>query len=120
MDPGTGSFVTTQRQMFRKEDLGNGFVLYEVMNGKKCIPAVRSVTFRVSKPDTIDRIPLLNPIKIIKEHMRPYVDAVMLTDKTVKPIPDDDVYDNAVAIAIPKPNTITLFVDLSLTNEVLV
>jgi len=123
MDPTTNGFVTTQRQLFRKESLGNGFVLYEVMNGKKCLPAIRSATFRISKPstpETPERIPLLNPVKIIKEHLSPYVKGIMTTDKKVLPIPDDESYDDCVAVVVPKPNTISLFVDISITNEILI
>lgn len=123
IDPNINTFVTTQRQLFRKENLGNGFVLYEVMNGKKCLPAIRSATFRISKPSTPEtpgRIPLLNPVKIIKEHLAPYVKAIMTIDNKILPIPDDESYDNCAAIVVPKPNTITLFLDISITNEILI
>lgn len=116
MDPTGSVFITIKRQMFLKKRLGNGIDLYEIEDGAKCLPAVKRVEFRISKPDAIDRIPLLNPIGIIKEHLEKYTSSIvnMVDNKTEMTIPDTNEYDTSVALANLKANVITLFVNLSL------
>jgi hypothetical protein len=119
-NPTTNINVTIQRQMFKVKSLNEDYSVYEIIGGKKCIPAVRNVTFKITKHNDSEKIALLQPISIIKSHLMKYVKHMKTINNQIVSIPDNPEYNNHCGTMVLNPHTITLFTDISITNDTLV
>jgi hypothetical protein len=119
-NPSTNANVTVQRQMFKVKSLNEDYSVYEVIGGKKSIPAVRNVIFKITKHDDSEKIAIIQPVSVIKSYVRQYVKQMKTLNNHIVSVPEDDEYNNHCGVMVLNPHTITLFMDVSITNDSLV
>lgn len=116
LHPDTNLMTTIRRQMFKKESMPNGYASYQIVGGEKSIPAVRNVSFRVTKSGEKERIPLLNPMIIVNKYLSQYTKHIMNINSEQLPLITDTQYNYSVGIAVPNKDVISLFVNISIAD----